>query len=174
MINMLSMPNMLNLFKSSRFAIANKKFNRGFKTSIYNISDLHLENYTKTNDLYKNIKNLMPPAQILILAGDIGYPVGKHGEQYKELLQRFKQRYEHVVVVPGNHEYFQIENFDRNKILDKLNDICTSTSCYLLNNHSIEIEGIKIMGTTLWTKIDPRLKFLFKKNNGIFKTKPER
>ncbi len=129
-------------------------------TKIFSISDLHLEYYEKPQTLYQNIKNLLPQADILVLAGDIGYPMDSHGDKYMFLLDRFKQQFKQVILVPGNHEYFQTKNFDRDEIIDKLNTICKKTSCHLLNNDTIDLNGIRFVGTTLWTDIDPRLKCL--------------
>lgn len=136
------------------------------KTSIYNLSDLHLEYYQDPNILHHNIEKILPietsntKTDVLVLAGDIGYPMGEHGDNYLFLLDRFKQKFNQVILVPGNHEYYQTKDFNRNEIIDKLNIICKKTSCHLLNNQSIELYGIQFIGTTLWTDIDPQLKHI--------------
>ncbi len=139
------------------------------KTSIYNISDLHLEYYKDSDSLFNNIKHLLPDADILILPGDIGYPIeDNHEKNYISLLHNFKQKYKNVILVPGNHEYFETKNFYRKEINDRLKKICSITSSHLLNNDSIIINGIKFMGTTLWTKLDPRLEKMVNKNSKTF------
>jgi len=143
------------------------------QVSIYNISDLHLENYNNVNNLYKNLEKIMPKANILTLSGDIGYPLNEYGKMYSELLKKFKEKYDHVILVPGNHEYFQIKNFNRDSALNRLREICHSESCHLLNNESIEILGIKFLGTTLWSKIDPKYQSMLDVSNRkgkMFKT----
>lgn len=130
------------------------------KTKIFNISDLHLEYYDNPHILYQNIKHLLPHADILVLAGDVGYPMGNHGDNYMFLLDKFKQQYNYVILVPGNHEYFQTKHFDREKTMDALRTICEKTSCHLLDNKTIDLNGVRFIGTTLWTDIDPRLKYL--------------
>lgn len=135
------------------------------KLSIYNISDLHLEHYKRVDILYKNLEKIMPDSEVLILAGDIGYPLNGYGDMYRELLRRFKERYKNVILVPGNHEYYQIKNFDRESALNRLRDICHSESCHLLNNGSISISGVKFLGTTLWTKINPKYQSMLDVSN---------
>jgi Icc-related predicted phosphoesterase len=143
-------------------SISNQNKSLDKKTRIYGISDLHLEYYNDPMTLYSNISDAMPHADILILAGDIGYPdgkhAGKHADNYMFLLDRFKQKYKEVLLVPGNHEYFQTINYNRDDIKTKLKDICNKTSCHLLDNQTIRLHGVDFIGTTLWTKIDPLLK----------------
>jgi predicted phosphohydrolase len=137
------------------------------KTKIYEISDLHLEYYNDPMILYSNISKILPSADILLLAGDIGYPMDRHADDYLFLLDKFKQKYNEVILVPGNHEYFQTKNFDRDQIRENLGNICKKTACHFLDNQTIELNGVQFIGTTLWTKIDPWIKHLI---NGKGKT----
>ena len=138
------------------------------RTRIYNISDLHLEYYKDSQLLYNNIKHLLPEADVLVLAGDIGYPMGNHEKNYISLLEKFKQKYHDVIIVPGNHEYFQTKDYNRKEIIDKLRKICSLTSTHLLDNDSIQINGINFMGTTLWTRLDPRIEPMINKKSQTF------
>ncbi len=122
------------------------------KLRVYNISDLHLENYKHADVLYNKLSPFLPEADILILAGDIGYPNGEYGIQYKSLLRKFKCKYEHVVLVPGNHEYYQAQNFNRQHCFNELATLCKDENCQLLNNSHVSIQGRKIFGTTLWSQ----------------------
>jgi len=119
---------------------------------IFNVSDLHLEYYVDHHVLYHRLHPILPHADVLVLAGDVGYP----NKEYKSLLNKFKLKYKHVVLVPGNHEYYVTENFNRQAVWNQLQDICTSESCHLLNNSSIELEGVNFLGTTLWSRISPK------------------
>lgn len=100
------------------------------KLTFYCISDLHLEYYDSANDLYDKIRHFLPNVDILILAGDIGQPLFKNGHNYRELLKLFKKRYEHVILVPGNHEYYQISEWMcrttimRQKYLNQMYQLC--------------------------------------------------
>jgi predicted phosphodiesterase len=67
------------------------------------ISDIHLEHY-KLEDIDKVIPE--KEANILILAGDIGYP---EEIQYKTYIQKVSQIWEKVFLIAGNHEYYQIK-----------------------------------------------------------------
>ena len=98
------------------------------------MSDLHLEfgllDETPDNDV-----------DVLILAGDINIKqrVGWINEQ--------ASRFEHVIYVPGNHEYYK-SNMDWAD--DYLEDELDSR-VHLLQNCSVLIKGVWFHGTTLWT-----------------------
>lgn len=124
------------------------------KLSIFCISDLHLEFYKSNKNLYKTIEKKLPLADLLILAGDIGYPDKHYRQHYVNLLKTFKTIYHHVIVVPRNHEYYATEKYNIQDQLDKLSDICRETNVILLNNNSVIINNVKIIGTTLWSQID--------------------
>lgn len=117
------------------------------KRSFQLVSDIHLE-------------HLQPPIQYpqiqrhannLILAGDIA-PMIK-----KDLLEPFlayvSKKWENVIYVPGNHEYYDNEEC-----------VAWDTSYFpknvhLLQNECIVIDGIKILGTTLWAQISDENRF---------------
>lgn len=63
------------------------------------ISDIHLEFYKYLGD----VPVIPTNAPILILAGDVGYPTLP---LYWEFMKDVSRRYEHVLLVPGNHEYY--------------------------------------------------------------------
>jgi predicted phosphodiesterase len=125
-------------------------------TKIFAISDLHLEFHKSAASLYGLLK--LPVADICILAGDIGYPrdsnTKKHRADYSELLRLFKKKYEHVILVVGNHEYYQTTNYDRDAVLDDLRAICAEQNVHLLRRNTVKINNIKFIGTTLWSAID--------------------
>ena len=71
------------------------------KTTIQYASDLHLDNfpYITTDDFERF---LVPSAPILVLAGDIAsawHPI------YSKFLAWVSRRWQHVILITGNHEY---------------------------------------------------------------------
>jgi predicted phosphodiesterase len=120
---------------------------------VYCISDLHLEFYTETSQLLNEL-SFMPDADILILAGDIGYVTDAHRDRYVSLLMHFKSKYKHVIFVAGNHEYYTSKNYDRVTITNELYKIAQETGTIFLEKDTVTIDGIKFYGTTLWTAID--------------------
>lgn len=155
------------------------------------ISDVHLEfRHNLHND--KKWEPLIPAiidhsdynpeidSTCAILAGDIGHP---SSPLYLEYLKRVKNRFDHVVVVSGNHEsYSQHVKVDASRVTDpeylpdRLNrsrhvnrisigwsdrwieDICQSHSIHYLQKGMITIKlkddsYIKIAGATLWSDI---------------------
>lgn len=98
------------------------------------VSDLHREfSEHKVDQL----------ADCLLLAGDIG--VGCDEEWITEHCERF----EHVVMVAGNHEFYH-QNMGKT-IEDFINLEIKVKNFHFLNNDLIELEGIKIAGTTMWS-----------------------
>jgi predicted MPP superfamily phosphohydrolase len=130
---------------------------------IFPISDLHLEFYPKelaVNNVINKIKEIsephdlhLPIADVLVLAGDICDPIEK-SDIYIELLKEFKKTYKHIILVPGNHEYYKIKNYDRGSAYTKLKEICQISGTILLEKDSVIINRIKFIGTTLWSKAD--------------------
>ena len=80
---------------------------------------------------------------VLVLAGDIGYA----NEKTVEWLRGISDRYEAVLYVPGNHEFYgsylrkAAANVDRKAAYGGYN---------WLNNRPIEVEGQRFVGTPLW------------------------
>lgn len=121
-------------------------------TSIQIASDLHIE--FKNDDVPDPLNYITPTANILILAGDIGslYKI----EQLKEFLERLCPLFDTVIYVPGNHEYYTVQNYEHlsmNKLLNRLYDIEKDIkNLYVLNQSSVVIGDICITGCTLWSK----------------------
>jgi len=92
----------------------------------------------------------------LALLGDIGNPFTPElNSFFKEISPVYKQ----IFYVPGNHEYYNLPNFDMPKPKEeyeyKLSSICNSyPNISLLNNRSVMLDEFKIIGTTLWSHID--------------------
>ena len=86
---------------------------------------------------------------VCILAGDIGQ--GERPSTWMPTILRASKRFEHVIYVLGNHEYYfgeyptTIQNM-RNEIAKH-----NLTNVHLLENQFIEIDGVSFIGATLWT-----------------------
>lgn len=103
------------------------------------LSDLHHEFFEDTR-LYDNPEK----ADVVVLAGDIA--VGVNNTIYA--LERFADNHEHVIYVPGNHEYYgrdSMKQFDQ-----ELSEYCEG-NIHFLNPGHITINGQLFIGATLWT-----------------------
>lgn len=131
------------------------------------LSDIHLE--CARNGM-KAIIKLIPSHKtndILILAGDIGYPTSK---LYPKFIQTIAPYYSHVIIVAGNHEYYQ-RKFKNGSIKSyglSINDIDITIkniaenlpNVHFLQKDELIIDNIRFLGCTLWTSPDPLLTYL--------------
>jgi predicted phosphodiesterase len=115
-------------------------------------SDIHLEFYKKI----QNFPVFPVTAEYLILAGDIGYP---EQQIYKDFLAMVSERYKKIIIIAGNHEYYQgwknKYKGEKNVNMDVIDEtIHIETAKYpniiYLNNEVTWIEGIKIIGSIGW------------------------
>lgn len=93
------------------------------------------------SDLHTEFTPFIWPAKyadVIILAGDIFTGDGT------DFLEEAAEHAEHVLFVPGNHEFYGYEYHERLEFLKSL-------PCYTLHNRVVEINGVKFAGTTLWT-----------------------
>jgi DNA repair exonuclease SbcCD nuclease subunit len=111
-------------------------------------SDLHLE--FPQNRKYLEMKPIEPVAPYLLLAGDID--VLRHGRvSHPKEFKYYADNWEQVFIIPGNHEYYSIGG--------KASDISNATqidyqvadNIRYLNNTKIELEGVELYFTTLWS-----------------------
>jgi len=110
-------------------------------------SDLHLEFPENQKFLRRNPLDAV--GDILVLAGDI---VAFHDPRKgREFIDFACDHYSAVYWVPGNHEYYGFDITGKpNPIYEKVRD-----NFYLVNNQSIAVGGVKLVLTTLWSRIDP-------------------
>lgn len=106
-------------------------------------SDLHIEVYNK----YPIIE---PKAKYLFLAGDIG-EIGN--EKYEEFLNYVNQHWEKVIMILGNHEYYSKDKSYEEKLIENREFFKQFENIYLLEKECIELEGYRIIGLTLWSKL---------------------
>lgn len=107
-------------------------------------SDLHLELFdTIPRDI------IIPCAPYLLLAGDIGMPFKNN---YYEFLSDMSTKFIKIFIISGNHEYhynqYNHTNQQIRNIVEKFDNVI------YLDNQVYELDGIKILGTTLWSDID--------------------
>jgi Icc-related predicted phosphoesterase len=108
------------------------------------LSDLHIE--------FQPFRIPATDADVVILAGDIH--VAKKGVIWaKENIQD-----KPVLYVLGNHEYY---GKAYPKLVDDLKELAIESNVIILENDSIEIDGVRFLGCTLWTDFklfgDPRV-----------------
>ena len=119
------------------------------KTKLQYISDLHLD-YPNNNNIpiIPDIK-----ADILAILGDIGNPFHPN---YKKFLESISDSYEKILILSGNHEYWDREH-DMEQIDDKIKSITIKFgNIQYLNNNKINIGKTTIIGTTLWSNIEEK------------------
>ena len=113
------------------------------------LSDLHLER----DPSFRVVPDAS--ADVLILAGDIGsYQAGSRLNSKDFGLSQFSPSagpWKHVIFVPGNHEY---DHKDFSSTYLELQDVCASLGITHLERSSVVIEGVRILGTTLWSDFD--------------------
>ncbi|WBR14737.1 Metallophosphoesterase [Pandoravirus kuranda] len=118
-------------------------------------SDLHIE-FQRRPDFDK----LVAPtsASVLILAGDIGSP---KQPSYGAFLGAMAARYEHVIVIAGNHEYYGGTSSDAPTMADLallMREACAPhANVHLLDDESVVIDGVRYVGSTLWSRIPDAL-----------------
>lgn len=101
------------------------------------VSDLHVN--------FSNIKVDTSDIDVLILAGDMSPYV----EETADWIEKNVKDDVTVLYVPGNHEYenSNVFNYDK-KIKDYLADM---KNVKVLQNEKFEMDGVRFLGTTLWT-----------------------
>lgn len=108
-------------------------------------SDLHLE--FPQNRAYLKEYPLVPSAEVLVLAGDI-VPFAIM-DQHSDFFSYVSNNFETTYWLPGNHEYYHFDLAEKNGVLnEKIRD-----NVILVNNTFADIQGIRLIFSTLWSKI---------------------
>ena len=101
------------------------------------LSDLHLEAH-----------NPIPPpaaqADVLVLAGDLA----PYSPRVLRAVAAAWKSVEHILYVPGNHEFYRGEIDD---VRAKLAHTCAEVGIDLLDRRVTHIDGVRFIGATLWT-----------------------
>ena len=116
------------------------------------LSDLHLEVHPHFSP------SPAPGADVLVLAGDIGsYQPGSQLADGDFGLARFSPLPQYagwptpVVFVPGNHEY---DGQDFDTAHARLRRTCYRLGLIWLERESVVLQGVRLVGTTLWSDFD--------------------
>ena len=130
------------------------------------MSDLHLEFFDSFDQALTEVKDITyiienpphDPEAVLVLAGDIGWPVRSrkdknHNDVYTQFLKTMRQIFKYVVVVAGNHEYYpRIGILETDEVLHV---IARDADVIFLQRETWThpSSGVVFAGCTLWTKI---------------------
>ena len=126
-------------------------------------SDLHLEFVENTKFLKDN--PIAPEADILVLAGDVGY-LGHETYNSHPFWDWASENFKQVIVVPGNHEFYggyDLSNLSNNKEEAIRNNI------HWYYNKILTIDGVDLILTTLWSKISPLADYIIRSRVSDFK-----
>ena len=83
-------------------------------------------------------------ADVLVLAGDIGYAEDSTIEWIRDELAG---RYEAILYVPGNHEFYGLDYHRANAHMEEM---VMYGEYEWMNNKSVEVGGQRFVGTPLW------------------------
>ncbi len=108
-------------------------------------SDLHLEFPENLSEMNRN--PLIPSSPILILAGDIvPFTLAKNRDPFFDFISG---EYETAYWLPGNHEYYGSDLEEKTGTLN----IEIRKNVFLVNNISILTSGVRLIFSTLWSRI---------------------
>ena len=132
------------------------------------LSDIHLDFYFKSKKLIKDeevenlfshiftMKGASTPADMLIIAGDLGHDNQQNINVLKCIQKLFKYKY--IICVLGNHDYYLVsslsKNYYKNKSLNRVNEMRTLINdiegMYCLDGNIVEIDGVRFGGCDSW------------------------
>jgi predicted phosphodiesterase len=115
------------------------------------ISDVHLE---MSNNRYPKIQRRAPNIALL---GDIGKPFSS---VYNRFIHDLSNRFDNVFILAGNHEFYSTkhEKMSVTEIRARIAAIAAEyTNVHFLDNRAVVIDGVRILGCTLWTHIPSEL-----------------
>lgn len=134
-------------------------------TSIKIISDTHLE-YNSKKEILSNLS--ITKKDTVILAGDIGKPATL---DYFNLIKYISTNSKNVILIAGNHEYY-----NSNKIWSIIETTIEKVASnfdnvYFLQNKSVILDGVKYIGTTLWSDVSKNILLVSKLMNDYCRIK---
>ncbi len=130
------------------------------KLKIHYLSDIHLEFYDLTK-VPRLLQQIVPQSPICVLAGDIGYPFQN---TYEAFLRGIHSKFEHIFLIHGNHEYYQLKDNkgkSNEEILQKTHEIIETHNLhkihFLHNSHyDLPNTNFRFIGSILWSKIEDK------------------
>jgi predicted phosphohydrolase len=124
-------------------------------------SDLHLE-FPENRKFIKD-NPLQVKGDVLVLAGDI--MLFAHMDKHEVFFDGLSDKFETVYWIPGNHEYY---HFDASQKSGVLNERIRS-NVFLVNNVAIEKENVRIIFSTMWSKISPAYEWQIERGMSDFR-----
>jgi len=138
---------------------------------VFVVSDIHAEFHVDAGKTFaKHLEG--KDVDVLVIAGDTGtlrrtrrgLPI------VTEALGHLSDTFKEVVFVLGNHEYYQCRS--TKEVHDTIGKfVADRPNLHWLNRTSVEIDGQRFLGTTLWFKDDP-LSFGARQNMNDFHVIP--
>lgn len=119
------------------------------------VSDLHLEFRNSTKDYWEAFPR-HPEAKVCICAGDFtsfGLPARIVADHFIGLIQRFDK----VIYVPGNHEYYGSNPTDVDLHLHEIEYVLRPTLKVLRAGEPYEYDGQRFVGDTMWFPDKPEV-----------------
>jgi hypothetical protein len=117
-------------------------------------SDLHLEFYKGNAQKYKKLLKPVEGVDVLVLAGDIGYP---EDEITKEFLKWCCENWKKVFWIFGNHEYYSkgcmTMKEKEEKALQLEKEILGLNVSVPSERKELVFPGVRIVGATLWSEL---------------------
>jgi predicted phosphohydrolase len=110
-------------------------------------SDLHIEFPANKEFLLKH--PLQPVGEVLVLAGDI-VPFAAI-DYHQDFFNYVSEHFEITYWLPGNHEYYRFDIAEKSGTLHE----AIRSNVFLVNNTSVVHKSVKLIFTTLWSKISP-------------------
>jgi predicted phosphodiesterase len=126
---------------------------------VYLLSDLHLEGVNHAGRVAASLASKfvgVEPGDVLVLAGDIGYPLNadlKPSGAYLQVLVEFKRRFSDVVLVAGNHCYYRALEASMERTLAALHTLADTAGVHFLHQRAVTIRGVCFAGCTLWSEV---------------------
>lgn len=117
------------------------------------LSDAHFEMLPRDYDITAKLPPVLAP--VIVLAGDIY--VGRN-DNFRDIMQTIARRYEHVIYVLGNHEYYGFRTYvyAMDEVLRYIQQCCNSIpNVHILQDSEYTLRGVTFVGGTMWTDIPP-------------------
>lgn len=110
------------------------------------ISDVHLEHLDSE---FPGLRAyIIPSADNLIIAGDLGV-LGSNA--YMQFVKEASCEFREVVIILGNHEFYSNDFDGVQHYFVGMNSMFSNV--HFLNNSCVEIEGVVVIGTVLWSHV---------------------